>query len=360
MTAVTIASTGAYLPGAPLTNADLENLCGTLPSEVLAGLQVQRRHWAIDPKTGRHLVSNADMAEAAARQALDRAGLEPGEVELLVMSTSSPEYHLPAEVTFVQARLGLARCAVIEVRSGCAGAVQALDIAWRMVAAGRYANAVVLGSEVISPLLYPYFDHADPQSVRLRDRIAIYNFGDGAGALVLTAAEGPDRWHGGVNACMGGDRRPGMHIVGGGTHAPIADQLAAKRLVQLHLDVVESERFGPRVFAEAIDRLLDESGLTIADVAACVLPEGNAPYFTAELEASGMSAETWKTLQAKIVENLTDVGATGSAAVPLALDDAWQRGRIGPGDRILLLAIETSRWIYAGAALTWTARKVAR
>ncbi len=355
-----IAATGSYLPGEPITNAQMARLCGTLPTEVLDGLQVQRRHWAIDPRTGRHLIGNAQMAEAAARQALERAGIEPGEVELLVLSTASPEYHLPAQVTFVQARLGLSRCAVVEVRSGCAGAVQALDIAWRMVDSGRYANAVVIGSEIISPLLYPYFDSRDPETVRLRDRISLYNFGDGAGAIVLVSGVGPDRLHGSVNACVGGDRKPGMRIVGGGTHAPIAEQIAAKRLVRLELDVVQSEKFGPQVFVDALGHLLETSGLSMDDVRACVLPEGNAPYFTQELEAAGMSVPEWKKVQSTIVENLSDVGATGSAAVPIALDHAWRTGRITPGDRILLLGIETSRWIYAGMALTWTAERCGR
>jgi 3-oxoacyl-[acyl-carrier-protein] synthase-3 len=352
---VRIISTGAYLPGEPLANTDVERLCGPLPAGVLEGIQVQRRHWVIDPATGEHRVSNSEMAAAAARQALQRAGLDPGEVDLLVLSTASPEYHLPATVTFVQQRLGLARCAVTEVRSGCAGAVQALDVAWRLLAGGGYQTAVVIGSEVISPLLAPYFLGRDPESVRLRDRISLYNFGDAAGAMVLRADAAAGSFLGSANACLGGDRRPGMHIIGGGTDAPVAEQLRRRRLVELRLDVVESERFGPRVFVAALDDLLARSGLTLGEVDACVLPEGNAPYFTSELESAGMSAESWKSIQEKIVENLADVGATGSAAVPVALDDAWTSGRIRPGDRLMLLGIETSRWLYAGLALTWTA-----
>ncbi|MEJ3743475.1 ketoacyl-ACP synthase III [Actinomycetes bacterium KLBMP 9797] len=352
---VRVVSTGAYLPGEPLSNADLEALCGPLPADILDGLQVRRRHWAIDPRTGEHLVSNSEMATAAARQALDRAGLAAADVDLLVMSTASPEYPLPAAVTFVQERLGLARCAVTEVRSGCAGAVHALDIAARLLAAGQYRTAVVIGSEVISPLLAPYYLTGGPDRVRMRDRISLYNFGDGAGAVVLRAEEGGEPFLASVNACLGGDRKPGMQILGGGTDAPIADQLRRKRPVELRLDVVESARFGPRVFVTALQDLLDRSGLRIDEVDACVLPEGNAGYFSSELEAAGMSAEDFKAIQGRIVENLADVGATGSAAVPLALDDAWTGGRVRPGDRVLLLAIETSRWLYAGVALTWTA-----
>jgi 3-oxoacyl-[acyl-carrier-protein] synthase-3 len=357
---VRIVSTGSYLPGAALTNADVEELCGPLPGDVLDGLEVARRHWVVDPATGRHLVGNSEMAAAAAEQALRRAGLEPGDVDLLVMSTASPEYLLPAGVTFVQARLGLRSCAVLEIRSGCAGAMQALDVAGRMLASGAYRTAVVIGCEVISPVLAPMFLGAEPESVRLRDRIAIYNFGDGAGALVLTAepvapGERRDGFLGSVNACVGGDRRPGMQIVGGGTDAPFADQLRRKRFVDLRLDVVQSAKFGPKVFVDGLTDLLDRTGLALDEVDACVVPEGNAGYFSSELEAAGMSARQWDLLAGRVVENLADVGATGSAAVPLALDHAWVTGRIKPGDQVLLLAIETSRWIYAGLGLTWTA-----
>jgi 3-oxoacyl-[acyl-carrier-protein] synthase-3 len=357
---VRIVSTGAYLPGEPLSNRDVERLCGPLPADVLDGLQVRRRHWVIDPETGAHRVGNSEMAAAAARQALDRAGLDPADVDLLVMSTASPEYPLPAAVTFLQERLGLRQCAVTEVRSGCAGAMHALDIARRQLADGTFHTAVVVGSEVTSPLLAPVFLGRDPEAVRLRDRIAIYNFGDGAGAMVLraepvTGGESPVGFLGSVNACLGGDRKPGMHIIGGGTDAPVAEQMRRKRPVDLRLDVVESARFGPRVFVAALGDLLRRSGLTLAEVDACVVPEGNAGYFSSELEQAGLSEEDWKLLQGKLVENLSDVGATGSAAVPLALDDAWTTGRIRPGDRVLLLAVETSKWLYAGLALNWTA-----
>jgi 3-oxoacyl-[acyl-carrier-protein] synthase-3 len=354
-----ILGTGAALPGDPLTNDDLERLCGTLPDDVLDGLQVMRRHWVVDPATGEHRSSNSELAAAAARQALARADVDPDEVDLLVLSTASPEYHLPPVGTFVQERLGLARCTVLEIRSGCAGAVQALDVARRQVADGTARTAVVVGSEVISPLLAPVYLGRNPDDLRLRDRISLYNFGDGAGAMVLRGepVDGGARptFRGAVNRCIGGDRKPGMQIVGGGTHAPVADQLRSKRPFDLKLDVVASGRFGPRVFVEGLADLLTRTGLALEDVAACVVPEGNAGYFTSELEEAGLSLEDWKLLETRMVENLTDVGATGSAAVPLALDDAWTTGRIRPGDPVLLLAIETSRWIYAGAGFTWTA-----
>ncbi|XDO64552.1 3-oxoacyl-[acyl-carrier-protein] synthase III C-terminal domain-containing protein [Streptomyces sp. RLB1-33] len=125
--------------------------------------------------------------------------------------------------------------------------------------------------------------------------------------------------------------------------------------MDIRLDIPGTAQFGPRVFVEGIHDLLTRSGLALADLDACVLPEGNAEYFASEYAAAGLSAADQATLSKTIVENLTDVGATGSAAVPLALDAGWREGRIRPGDTVLLLAIEASRYLYAGLTLTWDA-----
>lgn len=351
-----IAGTGAHLPGPPLSNDDLEALCGPLPPDVLAGLQVRHRHWMVDPATGAHTTSNSRMAEAAARAALDRAGVEPGEVDLIVLSTASPEYHLPTSASLVQEHLGLPACATVELRAGCAGAVQALDIARRHLADGTSRTALVVGVEAISPLLAPMYLGRDPGSVRMRDRLSLHNFGDGAAAVVLRADPGAEpspveRAY--ANACLGAGRKPGMQVVGGGTDVPHAEQRARGRLVDIRLDAAGVAAFGPRVFVTALRDLLDRAGLDLADVDACVLPEGNAEYFASEFEAAGLSEKDHELLQGRIVENLAEVGATGSPAVLLALDDGWRRGRIRTGDTVLLLAIEASRYVYSGLFLRW-------
>src|SRR5215470_8852866 len=126
MNSVQIVSTGSYLPGEALTNSDLERLVGGLSPEILEQVQVEKRYWLIDPATGEHRMTNSDMATKAARQALELANMDPEEVELLVISTSSPDYPLPAMVTLVQDQLGMKRCATLELRSGCAGATSGL------------------------------------------------------------------------------------------------------------------------------------------------------------------------------------------------------------------------------------------
>jgi 3-oxoacyl-[acyl-carrier-protein] synthase III len=358
---VKIVSTGSYLPGDPIDNETMERLAGGVPEDVLEGLQVKTRYWCVDPETGEHLESNSDMAAKAAREALDLAGMEPDDAELLVVSTASPEYHLPPTATFVQEKLGRESMASVDFRSGCAGAVEALDFARMHLERGDYENAVVVGSEAISPLCVPIFLAGGPNKVRMRDRLGIYSFGDGAGAMVLRADDGNDGmgiFGASAIGCMGGSRKPGMQVIGGGTHAPVEEQRAAKRLIELKVDVVESGRFTPYVLTEGLKVTLERAGVTADSVDHCIIPEGNATYMTDELRQAGLLTDEWTTLEPKIFENLSMVGATGSAAAPLALDYGWKTGAIKQGDIVMLLAIETSKWKYGGIVLPWTAGPV--
>jgi 3-oxoacyl-[acyl-carrier-protein] synthase-3 len=355
---VQILGTGSYLPGAPIDNATLERFVGPVPADVLEGIQVLQRHWIADPETGEHSESNADMAAAACARALQAAGVRAEDVGLLVMSTASPDYLLPPMVTLLQDRLGLAQCCTLEIRSGCAGFVEALEMARLMLESGACDTALVVGSEAISPLLVPVFRGRDPERIRMRERLGLYSFGDGAGAVVLRREDSSAVGRGLSPAafrCVGGGRPPGMQIVGGGTATPIHQQLSARRLIDLQVDVVASARLTPGVIAQGLSDVLARAGLAASEVDLCVLPEGNAAYLTEEMERAGFSSEDWQTVQPRIAENLSTVGATGSAAVPLALDEAWRSGRVQPGANIMLLAIETSKWKYAGTVAAWTA-----
>ena len=348
-----IVSTGSFLPGEPISNERMEQLVGPLPADVLEGIQVTQRHWMVDLETGDHLVNNSQMAVAAAQDALSNAGIDASAVDLIVLSTASPDYLLPPLVTFVQEALGLERCATMEVRSGCAGFGEALDVARLYIERGQYETAVVIGSEAISPLIVPLFLGKDPDKIRMRDRMNPYNFGDGAGAVVVRGGE--QGIIGSAMACVGGAKKPAMQIIGAGTHEPVHKQLQAKRLVDLKVDVVESGKFTPYVLTEALTEVLRATDTRAEDIDVCLIPEGNAGYMVEELKEAGLLTPEWTALEGKIVENLALVGATGSAAVPLALDHARKTGAVKPGDLVMLLAIETSKWKYAGNVLRWTA-----
>jgi len=289
MKRVQVLSTGSYLPGDPIDNTMMERLAGPLPPDVLDGIQVEQRHWMVDPATGDHRENNVDLAETATKQALELASIDAQDIDLILLSTGSPDYLLPPEVTLLQERLGVERCAVMELRSGCAGFTEALDVARLYLEQGAYNTAVVVGTETISPLLVPLFLGKDPESVRMRDRLTLYNFGDGAGAMVLRATDdGEGGISGSAMACVGGKRKPGMQIVGAGTHAPIHKQLKAPRLVELKVDVIESGRFTPFVLTEALHEITRRSGVPAEEIDLCVIPEGNAGYITEELREAGL------------------------------------------------------------------------
>jgi len=309
----------------------------------------------VDTATGKHLESNSGMAAKAIMQALERASLEADQIDLLVVSTASPDYLLPAMVTYVQDKLGLQRCATVELRGGCAAAVNAMDVARLYLERGAFKRAVVVGADAISTVLVPMFLGKDPDSLRMRDRVILYSFGDGAGAVVMEASDEAPGILGSAFACIGGGKPAAMQIVGGGTHAPLREQMAKQRWISLQLDVVEAARFAPTVLAESLSATLEKSGVPAAAIDMCIIPEGNAGYVLQELRASGLSSPEWEAFQDKIVENLALVGATGSAAVPLALDHAWTTGRLKAGDGVMLVGVETSKWLYSGMVLTWTA-----
>src|SRR3954468_20061914 len=187
-----IVGTGGYQPGEPITNDQIEALVGPLPPEVAEGIAIEQRFWQIDPHTGEHRENNSDMALKAANLALESAGVDAADVELMILATGTPDYPLPAVVNLVQQELGLERCATLEIRSGGAGWVQGLDIARFYLEQGSYATALVIGSESISPVLAPVFLGKPPEKIRVRDRLPVYMFGDGAAAAVVQASENGD------------------------------------------------------------------------------------------------------------------------------------------------------------------------
>jgi len=350
-----ITGTGGYQPGEPISNETISRLAGPLPDDVLAGVSITQRYWMIDPETGEHLDSNSGMAFKAAQSALDAADLKPEQVDLMILATGTPDYVLPPAVNLVQEMLGLERCATLEIRSGGAGAAQGLDLARMWIEEGRHQVALVIGSEAISPVLAPVFLDTAPEKIRMRDRLPLYMFGDGAGAIVVTAADSDEGLHRGATRAIGGLRKPGIHAIGGGTHAPIRTQQRSRRLVDLRVDVVGAGDFTPVMVAEALSDTLAAGSLAAADTDWCLIPEGNVGWMLDSMREAGILTPEWQALEGRIFDNLAQTGACGCAAVPLFLDHAWRTGMIKPGHRVALIGVEATKWIYAGIVCDWTA-----
>jgi 3-oxoacyl-[acyl-carrier-protein] synthase-3 len=353
---VDIVATGGYLPGDPITTEEIESLVGPLTPELLSGISIKRRFWMIDPKTGAHKESLSEMAHKAVKLALDSCGIEAKDVDLMIMATGTPEYPLPQTVNLVQEKMGLERCSTIELRSGGAGGVQGLDIARFYLEQGTHRTAIVIGGEAISPAMVPIFLNKTHDSIRMRERLPLYMFGDGAGAFVLRARDGGEPGMlPGASESIGGTRKPGIWAIGGGSHAPVHEQVKARRFPELRVDVVESGKFTPYMITRSLSETLRNSGLSADQVDLCMIPEGNVNWMLEELEEAGLMTPEWKAMEGKIFDNLAMTGAVGCAAVPLFVDEAWRTGKIKPGHRVMLIGVEATKWIYAGIVMNWMA-----
>lgn len=350
-----ITGTGGYQPGDPIPNSKVRELVGELVPEVAEGLSIERRFWQIDVETGEHRENNSDLSYKAAVAALASAGVEPKQVDLIIQATGTPDYALPPVVNQVQEKLGIEKCATLEIRSGGAGWPQALDIARFYLEQGSYDTALVIGSESISPVLAPVFLGRKPDQVRARDKMVVYMFGDGAGAAVVQAKEEEGGLMPGAMRAIGGNRKPGIWSVGGGTHEPFHKQKAKDRLVDLRVDVVGAGDFTPIMVTEALADCLERSGVSADSIDHCLIPEGNVGWMLDSLREAGLMTPEWEAMEGKVFDNLSQTGAVGCAAVPLFLDHGWRTGLVGRGDRVLMIGVEATKWIYAGIVCDWTA-----
>jgi 3-oxoacyl-[acyl-carrier-protein] synthase-3 len=320
---VGILGLGAYVPERVMTNADWGRLVDTTDEWIVARTGIEERHFAAEDQ------STADLAVAAARAALADAGLEPEDVDEIIVATDTPEVFSPDTAAFVQHLLGARQVPSYDLAgSGCAGFVQALDVACSRVLAGRPERVLVIGAEVITRLM------------DWTDRATCVLFGDAAGAAVLGrgAASGEIV---AVETGTDGSRTGILGLPIGGTRHPFSLDIAQRGL---HKQIVMN---GREVFKEAVTRMseasrkvLAKAGRELAEVALVVPHQANLRILTAVAKALGTPME-------KVFVNVREYGNTGSASVPLALTQARDQGRVQDGDLVLLTSF--------GAGFHWAA-----
>ncbi|HTY77613.1 MAG TPA: ketoacyl-ACP synthase III [Candidatus Bathyarchaeia archaeon] len=340
-----IAGTGAYLPGEPVDNKRLAEFFGrdiVRVSEMLGGVS---RHLALDVETRRLRPgeSNANMAYQASLQALDNAGLTPDAVDLLILSTATPDYPFPATALFVQDRLGLAECQVMELRAGCGGMAQAFAVAEQFIASGRSRTALLVGSELISPFHQLLSQGANQDKGHL---VATAMFGDGAGAAVLVPA---DDERTGVLGCMfrsiGGGRAPGMVLKAGGALSPAGMDDFGEGPAFVHDFRAILER-GPELVERSLEWVWGSGFAPVDEITYYVPPQASGHLIgsmTARTDLHG----------AKSFSNFERVGNTASASIYIALDEMNRDKLVRPGDVIALLPAEATKWTYGGIVLRW-------
>ncbi len=308
---------GGYLPEKVLTNDDLSRMVDTDDQWIVERTGIRKRHIAADGEL------TSDLATRAAEKALEAAGLEAADIDLIVLATATPDYTFPSTATIVQHKLGITHGAAFDVHAVCSGFVFALATADNFLVQGQFNRALVIGAETFSRIL----DWSDRGTCVL--------FGDGAGAIVLerqTAEEADGRGVLSSHLRSDGRYRELLYVDGG----PSTTQTTG------YLRMIGNQVFKHAVgkISESIREAAERAGIEVDSVDWFVPHQANQRILTAVADKLGLAPE-------KVVSTVADHGNTSAASVPLALSVAVEDGRVKPGDLVLLEAM--------GGGLTWGA-----
>ncbi len=316
-----ILGTGRYVPEKVLENADLEAMVDTSDAWIRERTGIRRRHVAAD-----HEVTS-DMAAAAAKRALESAGLSAADVDLIIVGTVTPDSPLPACAVHVQQKIGAEGVPAFDLSAACAGFLYGITIADQFIASGAARCVLVVGVELLSRIL------------NWDDRTTCVLFGDGAGAVVM----GPSRDDRGILSSRiftDGSLASALFIPGGGAAEPLTPEGLEKKRNKVHMVGSEVFKTAIRNLTSASTLALKEAGLTSKELDWVVAHQANLRIITQVSDRLGFPLD-------KFVLNLEEYGNTSSASIPIALDEAVRDGRIKPGQNILMCAL--------GAGISWGA-----
>ncbi len=317
---VEIVSTGRYLPDRVLTNEDLEKMVDTSDEWIRERTGIRERRIAREDEGA------ADMGAEAARAAMAKAGIEPGEIDILIVSTATPDRWLPSTACDLQALLGASNAMAFDLCAACSGWLYALSMAEGYLAAGRGEIALVVATEKMSSI------------VDWEDRATCVLFGDGAGAAVLRKATGE---RGILSTHHKSDGLLGdlLYRPAGGAAIPMSPEVLENGDHLLKMSGREVFKNAVRSMADASDTALQQAGFTADDIDLLIPHQANMRIINATAKYSGIPME-------KVYVNVDRYGNMSSSAIPVALDEAQDLGVVGPGSLILLAAF--------GAGFTWS------
>ncbi len=321
------------MPERVVTNQELEQYMSTTDAWVRERTGIQERRFF---KPGTDTVAN--MGTRAARVALQRAGLEPRDVDFIVFASITPDYYFPGGGVIVQRELGLETVGALDVRNQCSGFLYALSVADQFIKGGMYRTVLVIGSEIQSSLI----DLSD------KGRAMAVIFGDGAGAVVLQATEDPA--HRILSTHLHADGRYAEELMVKDPGSSRAGRWITKETVEA--GGTDPYMNGQAVFKQAVIRFpevireaLEKNGYTPGDIDLLVPHQANLRISTHVQETLGLAPE-------KVVNNIQRYGNTTAASIPIALSEAWEAGRVQPGHLVCLAAFG-SGFTWASALIRW-------
>lgn len=309
-----IASVAAYAPDRVVSNSFFNDLLGEDVDTWLSNnVQIYERRWCAPDE------STADLCERAALQALERAGIQPEELDLIVLATDTPEFVSPSTASVVQHRLGARRAGTFDINTACAGFVTALDVGAKYIQADdRYDKVLVIGGYAMSKYL------------NLEDKKTVTLFADGAGAVVLRAGTGKDRGFIGSELRTKGEYHSWMGIYGGAARMPASQELIANHGHQLQFVQKFPKELNPEMWSDMAIALCQRAGLKPQDI---------QHYFITQININAIweTMDRLETPRTRATTVMHRFGYTGSACIPMAFNQAWEAHSVRPGDLCLFI-----------------------
>jgi 3-oxoacyl-[acyl-carrier-protein] synthase-3 len=310
-----IIGTGSYLPGKTLTNHDLEKIVETTHDWILSRSGIVERHIAADDEL------TSDLALQASRRAIEAAGISAGEIDLVIVATTSPDNIFPSTACILQDKLGIRNgSAAFDMQAVCGGFVYALNTADMYIRGGQARTALVVGAEILSRLL------------DWNDRTTCVLFGDGAGAVVLRASDTPGIIAGKLHS--DGSHRGMLKVEGSIRNGEIQGDPFIK------MDGQAVFKFAVKVLTDVVEEVLEENHLQGSDIDWLIPHQANIRIMEATAKKLGLGMDN-------VIVTVAHHGNTSAASIPLALDVAVRDGRIKAGQNIMLEAV--------GGGFTWGA-----
>ncbi len=316
---IKIVGVGKYLPPKVVSNSYLEEIVDTSDDWITTRTGIKERR-IVEGQ------SAADLGAEASKQALERAGIKPQEVELIIVATITPDCNFPSTACYIQNKLGSKNAAVFDIGAACAGFVYALSLARSMVGCGFYKNAIVVGTEVLTSI------------TDWEDRSTCILFGDGAGAAVVVPTEAPDT--GFLDMYLGGDGGLSELLIlpAGGSRMPATEETVKNRLHYIKMQGNELFKIAVRVMVQCAKKALKKSQLSTTDVDLLIPHQANVRIINAVSKRLGLIPE-------KVFVNINKYGNMSSASTAVALCEACEQGKIKKGDIVVLDAF--------GGGLVW-------
>ena len=327
---VRITGTGSALPEKILTNAELETLIDTTDEWITTRTGIKERRIAADGEY------TSTFAAEAARRALAMAGVEPEEIDLIILGTVTPDFPFPSTACIVQDLIGATNATAFDLSAACSGFIFGLSIAEKYIRSGAAKKILVIGSEILSRI------------VDWQDRNTCVLFGDGAGAVVLEASEGDHSDHSllSTHTFSNGTYWNLLYQPGSGSRNPATDSRTIdERRIYLTMEGNDVFKHAVRAMEEAAIKALDANGLTTSDISLLIPHQANQRIIDATAKRLGLES-------GRLFTNLHRYGNTSSASIPIALDEAHRQGVLKPDSKLMLVAFGGG-FTYGSALINW-------